>query len=287
MPAKPKLTVFGSTYGEYGGDQLGDQTIPGDISESLLNTTLMSDGVEFNRFERNIHDFVMARLGDGVVRVELTPFQIKTCIDEATTQLSYHAPIWATQYAVFEASAGISVYELPQYVLNNLEYVVYKKTLLSIQSQAGTLEFDFFIRFFQDNFLFQDFQVGEFFLLQQHLEMIRKVLSQEGSHDVINGKWLQIAPRPVTTPQEVIVEYRALDSDTIHPAYRNWIQRFALACSKEVLGEIRGKYQQLPGPGGGTVLNGEAMIQRAREDKQLLMEELLKQIEEPPFFTAF
>ena len=185
-----------------------------------------------------------------------------------------------------KVTAGTNIYELPQHILNNLEYVVYKKSLLSIQAQAGTLEFDFFIKYFQDNFLFNDFAVGDFLLLQQHLEQIRKVLGQEGTWDVINNKYLQLYPVPQAA-DDLILEYRAIDSDTIHPAYRNWIHKYALAISKGILGEIRGKYATLPSPGGGATLNGASLIQQSTEEKKQLEESLFVEMEEPPAFTMF
>lgn len=229
----------------------------------------------------------MARLGHPVVRVELTDFQIKTAIDEAVSHMSHHAPLWTRQIAVFQAEAGENLYELPPFMIHNLQYVVYKKTLLSIAAQSGTLEFDFFIKYFQENHLLNDFSVGEFFLLQQNLEQIRKVLSQEGTWDILNNKYLQLYPPPVSENQVVIIEYRALDTDTIHPAYRSWIQRYALAVGKEILGQTRGKYAVLPGPGGGSQLNGDKLTEQAYREKEALMEELLLEIEEPPIITLF
>jgi hypothetical protein len=60
-----------------------------------------------------------------------------------------------------------------------------------------------------------------------------------------------------------------------------------LALSKEVLGNIRGKYQTLPGPGGGARLNGAELSQQAQQEKQTLIEELLTEIEAPPLFDIF
>jgi len=284
--ARPKILGYGNSFGVSHQKVLSDYEPAGDINPDELNTTLLTDGVEFNLFEQSIRDFVLARLGHPVVRVELTGYQIKTCIDEAITKLDYHAPLWTMQFASFMALGGVNVYELPRYILNNLEYVVYKKTLLTIQSQAGTLEFDFFIKYFQDNYLFTDFSVGDFYLLQQNLEMMRKVLSQEGSFNVLDNRILQIYPVPAVN-QEVIVEYRALNSNTIQPAYRNWIQKFALAVCKTVLGQIRGKYTNLPSPGGGATLNGAALIAEGEKEMERLEKELLDQIEEPPTFTCY
>jgi len=286
-PMRPRVTSYGDSFGTFKGHLLTDQVSTGDIDQDKLNKNTLVDGVEFNSFETTIKDYILSRLGHPVVRVELAPLQLKIATDEATTKLSYHAPVWTKQFATFEASASCNLYEIPSFILNNLTYVVYKKTLLSIQSQAGTLEFDFFIKYFQDNHLFGGFQVGEFYLLQSHLEMMRKVLSQEGSFDIINNKYLQLSPKPVQTTQDVILEYRAVDSNTIHPAYRNWIQKYALAVAKGILGEIRSKYTMLPSPGGGAQLNGAALKQESAQEMQQLEEQLIQEIEDPPVFTMF
>ena len=67
------------------------------IDPDKLNKTIGDSEVEFNSFEEMINSFVLARMGHPIVRVELTPYQIKTCIDESITQLDYHAPYWANQ----------------------------------------------------------------------------------------------------------------------------------------------------------------------------------------------
>ena len=284
---KPQLSTFGNTFVDSVGSNIEQGILQTSIDRNKLNAGTDSDVEEFTDFEQTINDFVLAQLGHPVVRVELTPFQVRTCIDQSISRLNYHAPLWTKQLAVFAAQAGTNLYELPPYILDNLTYVVYKKTLLSIQSQAGTLEFDFFIKYFQDNFLFQNFGVADFYLLQQNLEMTRKILGQEGSFNVVDNKYLLLSPAPVTTPQYVILEYRAINSNTIHPAYRNWIQRYSCACAKEILSQIRGKYKTLPSPAGGAQLNGAELLAQAQQEKKDLLEELFSEIEEPPCFTAF
>jgi len=285
---KPMMSVFGNSGALAPMSNNMLENIPlGVIDPSKLNATTESDGVEFNHFEETINSFVLARMGHPIIRVELTSYQIKTCIDEAITQLDYHAPTWTRQFAVFDASANINLYSLPPWVINNLYNVIYKKSLLSIQSQAGTLEFDFFIKYFQDNYLFNNFSIGDYYLLQSTMEMTRKILGQDGTWDIINNQFLQLYPPPAVTPERVILEYKAIDSNTIAPAYRNWIQRFALACAKVVLGEIRGKYSTIPGPAGGSQLNGQALVQEGTAEKERLKEELLSEIEQPPRFTTY
>ena len=288
MPIEPKLAGWGNSFAPYAGSNINSAVkTRGEINYDKLNNTTMVDGVEWTHFEENLKDFVLARLGHPVVRVELTPYQLKTCIDEAVGTMYNHAPLFSTQFVVFNSTAGINTYKIPTYILDNLEYVVYKKTLLSIQNQAGTLEFDFFIKYFQDNFLFQNFGVGDFYLLQQNLEMMRKILGQEGSFTVLDNQYLQIEPMPVVDGQSVIIIYRGLNSDTLHPAYRNWIQLYSLACAKGTLGQIRGKYQTVPSPGGGAKLNGDSLVKEGAEEKEKLLKRLLDEFEEPARFSTY
>jgi hypothetical protein len=87
--------------------------------------------------------------------------------------------------------------------------------------------------------------------------------------------------------ETVVLVYRGLDTGTMHPYYKNWIQRYALAVAKGILGEVRGKYSSLPSPGGGASLNGKDLLQASQQEKEKLKEELLSEIEEPPVFTLF
>tara|TARA_R100000152_G_C6756759_1_gene180538 strand:+ start:34 stop:1332 length:1299 start_codon:yes stop_codon:yes gene_type:complete len=55
---------------------------------------------------------------------------------------------------------------------------------------------------------------------------------------------------------------------------KQWIRRFALALSKETLGQIRSKFATVPIPGESVTLNGPALISEAREEQSTLREEL-------------
>lgn len=288
MVVKPKLASWGNSFAPYAGDNINDaHKTNGEIDIDKLNDTNVVDGVEWTHFEEVIKDYILARLGHPVVRVELTPFQLKTCIDESVGTMYNHAPLFATQMVTFQTTANVATYEIPPYILNNLEYVVYKKTMLSVAQDSGTLEFDFFIKYFTDNQLGRNFNVGDFYLMQQNLEMTRKILGQEGCFSVLDNQFLMINPKPISNLQTVIIIFRGLNSNTLHPAYRNWIQNYALACAKGTLGQIRGKYQTVPSPGGGAKLNGDALVKEGAEEKKELFQRLIDEFEEPARFSTY
>lgn len=285
--ATPTLTFFGDSFGKYNGLRATDSEQRGDIDVDKLNKTTYTEGVEFTTFEEAIKDFILARLGFPTVRVELTSYQLKTCIDEAVSKLSYHAPLFATQYCSFDASAGISTYKLPSFIMNNLTSVTYKKGMMLAAGNAGTFESDAMLLYLTNNFQNLSYTMGDWYVMQQHFEMMRKIYGRDGGWTVLDGQYLLLTPTPSMTPETVIAEYRALNSDTLMPAYRNWIQKYALAISKGVLGEVRSKFGQVPGPQGGISLNGKDLLMASEKEKEKLEVALLSEIEEPPTFSVY
>jgi len=293
MPAGAKVptvpqTSYGNTFAVRKGNSISVTGVEpvGEVNYETLNRRRFVDTIEFNNFYGIIKDNVLARLGSPVIRVELTDYQIYLAIDEAISKLDYHAPSWCIQFMEFNTIANYNTYILPQFVMNNIQYVVYKKSLLGLNLAEGTLEFDFFIKYFQDNFLFTDFSISDFLVQIMHLEQLRKILGRDGSYQVVNNEYLMLFPSPQTN-EAVIVEFRALDSNSLHPYFVGWLNRYATACAKVILGGIRGKYDVLPSPGGGAKLNGDFLSQQGTQEKQELVEELLSEIEEPPAFTLY
>lgn len=58
------------------------------------------------------------------------------------------------------------------------------------------------------------------------------------------------------------------------PMVYPWLQEYALAFAKSILGQARGKFSTLAGPQGGTTLNGAALLAEANEEMKQLEEDL-------------
>ena len=61
---------------------------------------------------------------------------------------------------------------------------------------------------------------------------------------------------------------------SINSIGKQWIRRFALALSKETLGQVRSKFATIPIPGESVTLNGADLSSQAKEEQQTLREEL-------------
>ena len=70
------------------------------------------------------------------------------------------------------------------------------------------------------------------------------------------------------------IPYKFITYSEINSMGRNWIRKYTLALSKELLGIIRSKYASLPLPNGEVSMDGEALKSEGREEKANLLEEL-------------
>jgi hypothetical protein len=69
--------------------------------------------------------------------------------------------------------------------------------------------------------------------------------------------------------------------ESINSVGQQWIRRFALALSKETLGQVRGKFGgAVPIPGESVTLNASDLLSQAAAEQQALREELNKQLDE-------
>tara|TARA_R100000315_G_C5220568_1_gene132516 strand:- start:113 stop:1381 length:1269 start_codon:yes stop_codon:yes gene_type:complete len=62
--------------------------------------------------------------------------------------------------------------------------------------------------------------------------------------------------------------------ENINAIGKQWIRRFALALTKEILGQVRGKFSTVPIPGESVTLNASELLSQARTEMDQLREEL-------------
>ena len=140
----------------------------------------------------------------------------------------------------------------------------------------------------------------------QAIETSDKVRKSAYSFELINNK-LRIFPRPdsgdsgdklyfqyyvrneigtmtrtwttnkVSDPSNV--PYKFIRYENINSSGRQWIRKFTLALSKELLGIIRSKYASMPLPNGEVALDGDALKTEGREEKTQLLEEMKEFLE--------
>jgi len=61
---------------------------------------------------------------------------------------------------------------------------------------------------------------------------------------------------------------------------KQWIRRFALSLTKEILGQVRSKFGNIPIPNNTVQLNGSTLVTEAKAEQTKLREELQKVLDE-------
>ncbi len=80
------------------------------------------------------------------------------------------------------------------------------------------------------------------------------------------------------------IPFENISYESINSIGKQWIRRFALALSKETLGQIRGKFGgNVPIPGDNISLNASDLLGQAKEEQLALREELSKILDETTY----
>jgi len=75
------------------------------------------------------------------------------------------------------------------------------------------------------------------------------------------------------------VPYDNMEYKFINDVGRQWIRKYGLALSRELLGMVRGKYGTIPIPGSETAMDGDTLRSEAATDKETLITTLREHLE--------
>jgi len=76
------------------------------------------------------------------------------------------------------------------------------------------------------------------------------------------------------------VPYDNMEYQFINDVGKQWIRKYGLALTKELLGIIRSKYGTIPIPGSDTTLDGDALRSEAAAEKETLVTQLREMLEQ-------
>ena len=79
------------------------------------------------------------------------------------------------------------------------------------------------------------------------------------------------------------IPFENIPFENINAIGKQWIRRFALALTKEMLGQIRGKFSSVPIPGESVTLNYSELLSQARTEMDQLREELKTILEDTTY----
>jgi hypothetical protein len=246
------------------------------------------------KVREQIKDFVLLMLGAPVVTIELDIQQLDLAVDQALKVFEDYAPREYFDYYVFNTTPGKSVYKMPPDIgfIRNVFY----KEMGNFAFQASDLDGAIPIEYFYPGGSYASIQgglidpvqpiwgrMGEWVLYKQYEQMYSRVSSNLGGWEWIGGFGnIKLYPIPFKV-QKVIVHYIQKQKDWCDVTEA--MQDGALAYAKIMLGHIRRRFREIPGPGGGGTLDGAELVQEGREELKQWRQDLIDRYGDLPFIS--
>lgn len=246
------------------------------------------------KVRQEIRDYILNMLGAPNIQLELDEQNIDFCINQALKIVEDYASRDFYSYYTFLTKPGKSVYEMPDDIgyIRSVEY----KNVGTFSFQATDLGGTIPVEYFYPGGNYASIQggmidpiqpiwgrMGEWQLYKNYETMYSRVSSNLGGWEFIGGyKHIKLYPVPYNM-HKVAVCYiqKCKDWEDVTQA----MQEGALSYAKEILGRIRGRIKNLPGPNGGIQLDGDQLIQEAKEERKQWMEDLIYKFGEPGAIT--
>lgn len=215
-----------------------------------------------------VFDYVRYSLGDGMVDVELDPIHFETSLQQALIRYRQRSSNSVEEsYSFLELLMDTNTYTLPNEVISVRN--VFKR---NIGANSGTSsQYEPFEAGFVNFYMIQSGRVGGLSTYYLYSSFLKEAAKMFGGY--INytfnktSKELTIMRRPRADKETILIwsENFKPDVTLLNDIYANpWLREYTLARCMMMLGEARSKFATLPGPQGGSSLNGTDLLTRGQ-----------------------
>jgi len=246
--------------------------------DDLASCTQSNSTIERN----NVFQYIKTMLGDGMIEVELDPINLETGLDRALTRYRQRSPNAVEEsYSFLELIQDQNEYRLPDEIITVRQ--VFRRAIGSRSGiGAGGTLFEPFNLAYTNTYLMSGSMMGGLATYDAFAGYQKLVGRMFGSYIEFNWKptshILDILQRPFAQGEQILVQsynYRP-DWVLLQDIYaKQWLKDYALATCKMMLGEARGKFASIAGPGSSIQMNGNDLKSSAKEDFERLDKELL------------
>ena len=230
--------------------------------------------------KQQIIDDIRLMLGDEMVDVELNPSHYEMSMRLAFDRYRQRAGNSMEEAYVFlKILPDTNLYTLPDEIMQVRQ--IFRRGL---GETGGGTQLDPFSLAYTNLYLLQAGAGGGYTAGLLTYELFNQYLKQAGrmfgaymnyTYDPVTKK-LQLIRKPIGPESVVLWVMKDKSDDQLlqDPYIKPWIRSYALAWSKQMLGEAYSKLNTIIGPQGGTTLKGDALKNESKEMREGLEKEL-------------
>jgi hypothetical protein len=215
-----------------------------------------------------VFDYVRYTLGDGIIDIELDPIHYETALTQAIIRYRQRSANSVEEsYSFLELIQDTNTYTLPNEVISVRN--CFKR---NIGANSGTSsQYEPFEAGFVNFYMIQSGRVGGLATYYLYSAFLKEAAKMFGGF--LNYKFntvtkeLTIMRRPRSDKETILLwtENYKPDITLLTDIYsKPWLREYTLAKCMMILGEARSKFSTLPGPQGGSSLNGTDLLTRGQ-----------------------
>lgn len=227
---------------------------------------------------------ISLRLGAGIIDLELDPEHYEAAYNYAiATYRQRGQNAYEESYSLLEIQNNQNSYILPQEITRVRQ--VYRRTV-GLETGPSATSFDPFSSAILNTYLLNYNYAGGMATYDFYAGYVELAARMFGGYVIYTFN-------PVTKEIQFVRDFKGSGEKVLlwtdnmkpeitllqDPTIGNWITSWTLAQCKIIIGEAREKFSTLPGPGGGTTLNGAAMKAEGAALQVELIDELKRYVD--------
>lgn len=232
---------------------------------------------------QNMVNSILTRLGSGMIDVELTDKQLQKCIDLAEAKLIQRGDAYVEESLVLlTLKKNQKEYILPDEIIEIQQ--IYRRGYGRAFGSTGGQNMDPFAMAWTNVYMagaINGVRTGGLVTYELHNNYLKTAGKMFGMYMNYsfnpNTHKLVIAENP-RSDDEIILLHSYVDRaeyEVLQDRFASlWIENWALAEAMEILGRIRSRFGNLPGPNGSVSQDGDALKQESKAMKEELTKEL-------------
>ena len=235
--------------------------------------------VDIKKLRDKVFDYVLNILGQGMIDVELDPVHLQNALDRAIEVFRTRSSAAVEEsFAFLTTQRNVQIYTLPEETETVLK--IWRRSLGDLGN--GGSQFDPFSQGYLNVYILNAGRSGGLLSYELFSDFQFQVDRMFGGQIDFNfnsvTKKLTLVRRPEGSGEHLLLQiYVKKPECQLLSDYKSltFLKDYVLALSKITLGEAREKFGTIPGPSGGTNLNGaalktegQAMIDKLHENIQ-------------------
>ena len=225
--------------------------------------------VDLADLKTELFDYVRFSLGDQLVDVELDPDHYEQALKQAIIRYRQRSANSVEEsYSYLELIMDTNTYQLPDEVISVRN--CFKR---NIGANSGTSsQYEPFEAGFVNFYMIQSGRVGGLSTYFAYSSFLKEAAKMFGGYLNYNfnrvTKEITIMRRPRADAETILLwtENYKPDITLLRDIYSSpWLREYTLGKCMMMLGEARSKFATLPGPQGGSSLNGTDLLARGKE----------------------